>query len=141
TDLYAAFLRRTPDQAGLTTFVTALERGTALEEVAAAILSSEEYLTKQCVASTAGFVAALYRDVLGRAFDQQGGDHFLHALNEGAAPADVARVVLESEEARHLLVGGLYQQLLGREGEAGGLQRWRDRLLHGQTPYQVVAGF
>ena len=43
TDLYAAFLRRTPDPAGLTTFVTALEQGTALEDVAAAILSSEEF--------------------------------------------------------------------------------------------------
>lgn len=62
---YHRYLRRHADPAGLHDHSRALRRGTPADVVEASILSSEEYYHRNgCTPE--GFVAALYRDVLGR---------------------------------------------------------------------------
>jgi hypothetical protein len=62
---YHCYLGRAADPSGLQTWVQALRGGTPPAEVQASILASEEYYCRYGH-TPEGFVAGLYRDVLGR---------------------------------------------------------------------------
>jgi hypothetical protein len=62
---YHRYLGRHVDSAALNDRLHAIRRGTALDSVEAAILASPEYYARNGN-TPEGFVAALYRDVLGR---------------------------------------------------------------------------
>src|SRR5206468_3539960 len=72
TDLYHSLLRRNPDAFGLATFVNFLGSGGTIAQVQALILGSGEYFVTQGGGTVNGFLAALYRDVLGRQIDPNG---------------------------------------------------------------------
>ncbi len=70
-----------------------------LEQLAEERLASEEYVRRNPDASAGAFVAALYRDVLGRAGSAEEVELWTAELAAGAERADVATRFTESDEA------------------------------------------
>lgn len=74
---YVRYLGRHADPVGLTSEVRAIRAGTPLDVAEAAILASPEYYARNGN-TPEGFVAALYRDVLGR---RAGSHEFAHQVD------------------------------------------------------------
>ncbi|HVA47458.1 MAG TPA: DUF4214 domain-containing protein [Pirellulales bacterium] len=66
----------------------------------------------------------------------QGSDSFTYQVTNGVAVSNVATVTITSEQAA--IVDKLYQQVLGRAPDAGGLAYWTQQVGAGQ-PYGTVA--
>ncbi len=137
--LYTRLLGRSMDQQGLG-YVGALQQGVIRERVIGAILGSGEYFTNRGGGTDLGFLKALYQDVLHRDLDSVGRSQFGALLANGVSRADVAAMVLQSREARQMLVGNLYQELLRRSVEAEGRDAWVSLLEHGGTVEDIIAG-
>ena len=89
------------------------------------------------------FVAALYRNELGRAGDlsnPQDAGAFVNALDQGTlTQAAVAAAVEHSFEARDFLVKGWYVTFLGRQANGTEELGWVNLLVQGQTEEAVLA--
>jgi hypothetical protein len=138
--LYRDLLGREADAAGLNSFVDRLAAGATVEQVKALILGSAEYFQNRGGGSEAGFLLALYQDVLGRAIDRVGEASFSLLLAFGRTRATIATLVLNSEEARQILVEDYYQQYLQRTADQAGRDGWVSRLLSGARDEHVLAG-
>src|SRR5262249_52034484 len=64
--LYRQYLHREADPAGLANGVAFLAGGGTLEQAAAILVSSPEYLQRHGGGDLAGFLTGLYQDALGR---------------------------------------------------------------------------
>ncbi len=125
--LYGALLGRAADAGGAAYWQGQLASGQSATQLAVGILGSQEYASH----GTDGWLASLYRDVLGRPADGDGLAFWDRTLGAGASRQDVARAVLGSGEARALAtvqtsdvaVAPLVVQL--RDGAAGGAERLR----------------
>ena len=153
-NLYRTLLRREPDAGGLSNFTNALVQGASLRTVRETILSSAEYYATQGGGSDAGFVAALYRDILGRAADPTGAMLFTDALQRFRAlpgnlkgmgnvgpklsPFAVAQAIVESREANGIFVDGQFRRLLGRSAETGAVDWFSAMLLNGARETDVL---
>jgi uncharacterized protein (TIGR03118 family) len=73
-------------------------------------------------ASPEGFVTRLYQQLLHRATDADGQAHWVNLMNQGASRAQVTLAIEGSLEHRTDQVQELYQTLLGRPADPGGLQ-------------------
>src|SRR5262249_685638 len=138
-NLCLQLLGRPADANGLAVFVQALQQGATLDGVRASLVNSVEYFQGHGGGTVAGFVQALYRDVLGRDPDSGGQAFFRQALPNGAARFAVAAAVLSSGEARQRLVQGAYQQLLRRPVDAAGLDFWAGALGRGFREESLAA--
>jgi hypothetical protein len=153
-NLYRTLLRREPDAGGLSDFTNALVQGASLRTVRETFLSSAEYYATQGGGSDAGFVAALYRDILGRAADPTGAMLFTDALQRFRAlpgnlkgmgnvgpklsPFAVAQAIVESKEASGIFVDGQFRRLLGRSAETGAVDWFSAMLLNGARETDVL---
>jgi hypothetical protein len=98
---------------------------------------------------TAGQVYRLYEATLGRAPDQEGLTHWVHGLNGGASLQSVVDGFVNSTEFQQhygalnnsQFVTLLYNNVLHRDPDAGGLANWVGDLAGGMTRAQVVLGF
>lgn len=135
--LYYTTLGRGPDADGLQAYTTALESGaTSLHDIARAALGSSEYASHTGTVSDNAYVESIYEQVLGRQGDVAGLQFWTDALAQGTARADVASAAVESSEFQGQYAGqgnaayveGLYEHLLGRQGDASGLQSWTNAL-------------
>lgn len=97
--LYLGLLGRDPDLAGLTGWSRLHHSGTALDAVADAFLASPEYAARNGGLDAAGFVAALYRDALGRLPAQLESANWTGAMSGGATRSAVAIGITQSAEA------------------------------------------
>src|SRR5205085_3438727 len=107
-DLYRQFLRREAEPLGLGVFTTFLGAGGTATQVEALLVGSPEYYRSQGGGSSAGFLDAVYHDVLGRPTDPSGRNSFGQALSAGARPGDVAAAVFASPAFHGVLVESLY---------------------------------
>ncbi len=137
--LYQRLLGRSLDPGGLG-YVGVLQQGVIREQVMASILGSSEYFASHGGGSNAGFLSALYMDVLHRDIDAAGQAQFGALLASGVSRGDVALMVLQSREARETLVSNLYQRLLLRTAEAAGRDAWVSLLERGGTVEDIIAG-
>jgi hypothetical protein len=137
--LYQKYLGRAADSLGLSNAVTALSAGASLEEVAAGLIGSPEFLLDNGN-NTTGALQALYELALGRAIDSTGLSNASAALAGGASLTDVALGVLTSSEYRTLLVQGYYTQFLERQADSVGLANAMAALNAGASDQQVIAG-
>ncbi|HLN32779.1 MAG TPA: DUF4214 domain-containing protein [Gemmataceae bacterium] len=119
--LYSKYLHRTADPSGLNAFVSYLQNGGTVEQVAALIAGSSEYFQNQSGGSNAGFLATLYQDALNRSLDSSGQTAFENALAQGATRTQVAGAILGSQEYDQDLVQGFYTQYLKRTADPTGL--------------------
>lgn len=137
--LYQRFLGRSLDQGGVG-YVGVLQHGVIRERVMASILGSSEYFANRGGGTDLGFLKGLYQDVLHREIDSAGQAQFSALLASGVSRADIALMMLQSREARELLIGNLYQQLLLRTVEVGGREAWIAFLASGGTVEDIIAG-
>lgn len=137
--MYQKYLGRAADAVGLAAFINNLTVGGTWDSVRATFLGSSEYYRRNG-GSTAGFLSAIYRDVLGRGIDPVGQREFSRMLRNDSRD-DVARRLLASDEARDKQVTVIYDELLGRSGSAGEVNFYSDLLARGTMETQVVAAF
>jgi RHS repeat-associated protein len=135
--LYEQFLHRPADATGLGAFVQLLAQGGSAEQVEAALLGSGEYFTTRGSGTNAGFLGAVYQDVLHRAIDPAGLQAWQQALASGSSRATVASAILNSREAETDQVQALYQEFLHRDADAGGLSAFVAVLQRGTPSVQV----
>jgi hypothetical protein len=142
--IYETYLHRQADPVGLNNDLLFLARNPTIpgvvdpaEQLRLAVLGSAEYLQTRGSGSAAGFLTAVYNDVLGRAVDPSGAQTFLSALASGASTAQVARAILTSREADQDFVRSDYGQFLRRRADPGGLNTFVSLLLAGQPELSV----
>ena len=99
---YQTFLHRAADPGGLNAFVNFLAAGGTIKMVDSIMLGSQEYFQVRAGGTNAGFLQALYQDVLGRAPDPVGLQAFTAALNAGVSRQQVALLVLSSPEGTNV---------------------------------------
>ena len=98
---------------------------------------------------TAGQVFRLYEGALGRAPDPEGLAGWTDALNSGVSLQTVADGFVGSQEFQNTygtldnadFVSLLYENVLHRPADPGGLNGWLGALASGETRAQVVLGF
>jgi len=163
TTLYQEILGRTPDQGGLTSWVNVVNSGDTVVQIADSFWNSPEHkanpignqYTVTCDAANV-FVNALYQDVLGRTGDTGGitcWDNVL--IHNCVTPNSVAMDFWNSSEHQAkqgagtatastygVVVGALYNELLGRSPDVAGLNAWVNMQYSGTlTQDQMVQGF
>lgn len=138
-NLYATLLQRAVDGPGLDNWLAVWAQGGTAEQIEAGILDSQEYFVTRSGGTNAGFLAALYGDVLHRGLDAAGQATFGSMLDQGADRSVIAELVVGSTEAAHDLLQGYYQAFLHRGPEAGAVDGWTALLLQGAHDEQVLA--
>jgi hypothetical protein len=140
-DQYKSLLHRSPDPVGLKAWTDFLAGGGTNEQLEAQILGSPEFFTRSG-GSNATFVAAVYKDVLGRGTDPVGEQVWGQALATGATSrTQVAQGILSSLEGITREVKHLYNRLLYRAPEPEGLSIWVSaRMAGGLTREGATAG-
>ena len=98
--LYSAAFDREPKSAGLNFWIDSLEGGQSLAQIAARFRSSPEFNARYGALDNAGFVAQLYRNILGREGKPAGLAFWVDKLESGTSQALVLRDFSESPENR-----------------------------------------
>jgi hypothetical protein len=136
--LYEQVLDRAPDAGGLANGLAFLGAGNSTQELEASFLGSDEYFTKQAGGTNAGFLSALYGDVLGRAIDPSGLQGWINALAGGTTRSQVAAAVVGSLESATDRVKALYQEFLRRPADTSGLATFAGQLVQGLPELDVI---
>jgi hypothetical protein len=110
--LYAQYLHRPPSGGEVSTFSQMLQQGANSDQVDATIVASPEYYNSRGGGTNAGFVSAMYQDVLGRPADPPAFAMFTQQLGSGSSRAQVAQQVLASNEAHQRRINALYNRYL-----------------------------
>ena len=112
---YRQFLLRAASSSEAAPFVDALQSGERDETLLAEIVSSAEYFARRGDGTNAGFLAAVFEDLLGRPIDETSQARFMTLLSFGGTRAQVVEAIVNRREYRNLLVTGYFSQFLGRE--------------------------
>jgi len=139
--LYQQLLHRAADSASLSGWVNSyLPSGGTFEGIAESLVSSAEYFANRGGNTNAGFVNALYLDVLGRAADPAGFSTYVGLLNSGQwTPQTLATTFYTSGEYRSRFVNGLYRQLLDRQASSSEVNNLVNAMAQGWRDETVVA--
>lgn len=155
--LYQAALGRDADQGGLNAWTGALEGGGRLTDLANGFLSSAEFAQRfGGLADNGAFIDRMYLNVLGREADAAGKQNWLNAMNGGMGRADVLVGFSESGENKlntadtlqngiwdrsetAAQVARLYDTVLGRRADVGGLENWKNAVENGGMSMATVA--
>jgi Tol biopolymer transport system component len=136
-DLYGRLLHRPADPQGLAVWSAFLQAGGSVAQLAGALAASPEYTS---ALSAAGFVQALYRDVLGRDADADG-TQFWQTLATPDHQARIAEAFFASDEYRQSLVRHFYEDFLDRHAESAGSAYWLVALQRNRNEDLTVAQF
>ncbi|MBN9678452.1 DUF4214 domain-containing protein [Salipiger bermudensis] len=158
--LYQNVLGRAADAGGLANWTGQLAQGTSRAEVVLGFAESPEFRSSTAAEATAFAVQSdpaswsdevfrLYQATLDRTPDLTGFELWSERLSEGRPLVEVIRGFVGSAEfqARYGalddedFVNLLYQNVLGREADAGGLANWTGQLADGMDRAAVVMGF
>ncbi len=140
-NLYLQYLNRpATGDPGAQTWVNQLGGGASLEQVAAQIVASREFITNQTDGSFGSWLTAVYHDALHRPVDPSGLATWTALFSGGTSQAQIAQDIFSSHEARLDLVNGYYELYLARSAfdDPGGLG-WVSSLQHGATDQAVIA--
>ncbi len=112
--LYRAAFDRVPDDAGVGYWMGALDRGSALVDIAAGFIVSKEFKDKYGVSpANADLVGRLYENILDRAPDPGGYEYWLAALDNGTVTLpQVLAMFSESAENREAVAGLIAQGIV-----------------------------
>jgi len=104
--LYAAAFDRVPDVGGLGFWLSALDRGTSLVDVATEFTRAPEFVKMYgATRSFDDFLVKVYEHMLHRAPDPGGYAYWLEVMQKGATEGQVLAAISESPELHALLVG------------------------------------
>lgn len=124
TEAYANALHRAPEQAGIDYWMGELRRGRlSPEDLYSTFLYSDEMYMVQGGGTNAGYVTALYRELLGRDPDAAGLADWVTRLN-GQPRSSVSDGIWYSPEKYNVRVNEAYQTLLGRSAGASEQAYW-----------------
>jgi uncharacterized repeat protein (TIGR02543 family) len=137
--IYMSFLHRAPTPPEVAAGVAMLAGGATDEDVAAAILGSPEYFITRGGGTNAGFVNALYQDLLGRMPSAAEQAQWDAAFGAGATRSQVALQVLHSAEYRARLIRSWFQAYLNRAPTDAELAAYLARFAAGETDEQLQA--
>jgi uncharacterized delta-60 repeat protein len=136
-DLYQDILGRTPSPAEINGWIpTYTADPYAVEDISAALLGSTEFFNDS-YQTNAGFLSALYVDVLGRSIDTGGLASWSQLLAGGVSRQQVALDLLRSPEADAHWVNWAYTNYLHRTADSGGETNFVNALQQG-APYLSV---
>ncbi|MCL6501490.1 MAG: DUF4214 domain-containing protein [Pirellulales bacterium] len=146
---YRALLGREPGEHEVQFWLHELRKHGSEARVLAGIAGSLEYSARH-PGGNAEFLAALFRDLLGREIEPQALRYWLSRLAATGSRAQVALEIIQSEEFLRLLINepserfagnvGWYQAYLKRAAEAAGLSFWLFILQHSRTWRDVQVG-
>jgi hypothetical protein len=139
--MYHTYLRRSADAGDLEGWVAFLAEGGTGQEMEVSILGSPEYFLGQGRGTDAGFMAALYRDVLFRGMDADASQLVQSMVPSDASRALVSEEVVASLEGYDDLVASYYREFLHRQADPAGVVAWVALLRTGMGENLVVAGF
>jgi serralysin len=159
TQLYANVLHRTPDPAGLTSWVSQLQSGVLTQaQVLGGFSESAENQTNMQPVTSGGIwvadeqaasVARLYYSALNRAPDAAGLIYWTGLLKTGTQLTQEASSFMSSPEFQAKygtlnnsdFVDLLYLNVLGRSADQAGQSSWTTLLNSGQSRATVLVGF
>ncbi len=136
--LYKAVLGRVGSNGEVDSWLVRMNSGLDKPGVAFNFVNSPEHRTDQ--------VDAYYEEFLHRAADPASAV-WVKALMAGVSEESIAEAILDSPEyqAAHqdpsLFIQGLYVDVLGRQGDSGGLAGWQAALTSGTSREAIVADF
>ncbi len=137
---YNKYLDRSPDSVGLAYWLRLMQGGLTDEHLEAGFIGSAEYIQNNGGAG-AGWITAMYKNLLGRTPAQSEVQFWLTNLNNGEAPATIAFGFAASQERESERVNADYQQYLGRSASSSEVSFWVNDFLNGGTNEAVIAGF
>ncbi|MBR3515271.1 MAG: leucine-rich repeat protein [Lachnospiraceae bacterium] len=164
TDCYNAMLGRDPDPSGYADWTKRLDIGMTPEAIFAGFVGSQEFIglcrsygiepgqyqltnARDQNYERTYFVYRLYQNCLGRTPDADGQESWCATLGRGDSGANVAYGFIFSPEYlgrntdNEEYVAMLYQTILGRAGDAAGMQSWIDQLNNGSSREHILNGF
>jgi hypothetical protein len=137
---YRTYFGREADDVGLHTAEILDQIGLSREQHQARLLGSQEYFVRNG-STNEGFLAALYRDALGRDIDAGGLATFSQLLAAGTDRTAVAYQVLTSQEASESRIRDYYADFLRREPSAAEIASWVQAMKAGTSEEVVIARF
>ncbi|CAN5294187.1 hypothetical protein BH10PLA2_BH10PLA2_11100 [soil metagenome] len=138
-NLYQTYLQRAVDLLGLQGSLNFLGLGGTVEQLKAIIIDSQEYFQNRAGGTKGGFLAAVYRDVLGRTVDPVGALIFGQALAVGVSRFTIASTLIKSLEAEQIHLESLYLVYLNRPADAAGAKFFLDARRVGATDETLLA--
>ncbi len=106
--LYQAAFDRAPDLSGMGYWLSMVDKGTSLQEVANAFVNSAEFISAFGTGlSNSAFVTAVYTNVLHRQPDQAGLAFWNGALEAGTSRQDLLMMFSESSENKAAVIGAI----------------------------------
>ena len=139
TDAYAHYLGRLPDPEGLAGWLRAMNRGLHIQQMEAGFLGSQEYFDVWGEGTNAGWIRALYLDVLGREATAAEVQAWLPAIARDGRE-QVSRGFLYSTEKLETDVDGYYRWLLRRPLDPVGRAGWVRAIQSGHRVEEIIAG-
>lgn len=138
--LYEDLLGRDPVVGDDQPWLNLLASGTSQATVAQAILESPEHLHR--------LVNSMYQQLLGRTAETQGLNFWTNLLTHGSDESTVRAEIAASDEFFNRAGGtndgfltALYQDLLGRVGDAPSVALWQSQLAGGASRNDIAQGF
>ncbi len=135
--LYESILNRDAEPSGLAAWVNFLGAGGTQQQVEVEIMGSAEFVAAHG-GTAAGFVIAVYSDILGRTPDPAGGASWVNMLNAGGSTESVVQAILRSSEAATLTAGDLYANFLNRQPDTGGQAFVVNSIVSGSSSESLV---
>lgn len=150
--LYQNVLNRAGDPGGIQYWDNTLATGATRGQVLAGFAQSyENRANTRAIAGDKNDAEAyrLYQAGLDRTPDDGGDAYWSNVLSQGASPAEVAQGFMQSSEFQTKYgtldnpgyVNALYNNVLNRDADAGGLQYWVNSLAQGGSRQQILADF
>lgn len=137
-DAYDTYLGRGPDAGGLQSWLGGMSAGMTVEQLDSGFIASPEYWATNG-GTSADWVRALYRDVLGRDAGSSEVTGWVAALDRGATRTQVSLGFLLSTEYLTTVVDGYYQRFLRRSIEPG-QGTWVAAIQNGARDEQIIGG-
>jgi len=135
---YQTLLHRTGSQTELTYWTNQLVEGASQAAVIAAIEATPEFAK----VSTA-WVENLYQDLLGRVASTTEANYWVHSLQAGASPANVATAMMQSPEYQKdqwlHWIPQAYENILRRQPTATEVSEWVNAFKGGLTQNELTA--
>lgn len=136
---HRALLGRSAGVLELSRLVPYLAAGGTAANLKVSLLESEEYFNSRGGGTNAGFLVALYKDVLGRAFDPARGDIGGRLLETGAQRSYICFSLVASEAAHEVLVRGWFSRFFHRTADLEELRPHVRALQMGNLQEAIIA--
>lgn len=124
-DAYSRALKRQPEPEGAAYWLDALRRGQlSPDDLYSTFLYSDEMFLVQGQGTNAGYVSALYREVLSREPEPDGLVYWTAMLDRGESRSAISNGIWFSTEKTNSRVRDAYRQYLGREASESDQAYW-----------------